>query len=375
MAGLSQNNLLRDVFTPAAISALAQRLQRVWRKFPREAFVQQAGAGMNELSFLQRSHQIRDALRATLPPQFPRAVSILVEALGPELQEPGKTVWEAFIVMPQCSFVSTYGQQHYQESMDALYEMTKRLSAEGDLRVFLELDYPRTMRMLMRWTRDPSPHVRRLVSEGTRPRLPLAGRIRRFQKDPRPVISLLDLLKEDSELYVRRSVANNVNDIAKDHPDLAAETLVRWSTSASPRVAWVVRHAARTLLKQGHPSALALMGYTPNPGVEVCRLRVEPGQVRIGERAELSFQLRAPVSVRLLVDYVVHYVKANGATREKVFKLRQLTLAPEDGLVSIGRSMSLANTSGRRHYPGTHEVELQINGHRYGRARFQVITA
>ncbi|MBF0240400.1 MAG: DNA alkylation repair protein [SAR324 cluster bacterium] len=312
-------------------------------------------------------------LRKYLPDHFPQAVDILIRSLGPELSDPGKTDWDAFIVLAECAFVADYGKGHYDVSMQALYEMTKRFSAEGDLRTFLEVDYEKTMSILHAWCNDSSPHVRRLVSEGTRPRLPLAGRITRFQKNPAPVLELLEKLKDDPELYVRRSVANNINDIAKDNPDIAIETLRKWQKSGSKNVQWIVRHASRSLLKQGNTDVLEILGYSPDVRIEVSPIKLNQRQFKVGDTVELSFSIHSQEkkSRKLMIDYVVNYMKSNGKGADKVFKMRDIQIAP-DATLHIEKSHRLKNTSGRKHYSGEHSISLQINGKRYPKSSFSI---
>jgi 3-methyladenine DNA glycosylase AlkC len=171
--------------------------------------------------------------------------------------------------MSLCAFVAEYGLAHRDLSLRALKEMTKRFSAEFAIRPFLDREPAAVVAVLADWALDPHPQVRRLVSEGTRPRLPWGMRLPKFVADPRPVLTLLELLKEDPELFVRRSVANNLNDIAKDNPDLVVATLRRWKASRSPETKWLVKHALRTLIKQGHPDALGLLGYGHGAAVQV----------------------------------------------------------------------------------------------------------
>jgi 3-methyladenine DNA glycosylase AlkC len=174
-------------------------------------------------------------LWAYLPKDFPQAVQILLDSLGPEISQCEISGFDGFIVMPQNDFVAKYGLEHFDISMQALYEMTKRFTAEGAIRAFIQTYPDQTLAVLRQWAQDPNCHVRRLVSEGTRPRLPLAPRLAQFVRDPRPVLALLELFNTDSELMVRRSVANNLNDIAKDHPDLVVEIFRAWAEWLSTR--------------------------------------------------------------------------------------------------------------------------------------------
>jgi 3-methyladenine DNA glycosylase AlkC len=373
MAGLSQENKLRDVFSPETVTTLARSLETAWPRFETDKFISRIVPALSARSFGERLDLIATALQEHLPSDFRKAVKVLLSALGPPLSTPGVTVWEAFIIMPQCAFISRNVGTEFPVGLNALYELTKRFSAENDLRTFIERDYERTMAELHRWCSDPSPHVRRLVSEGTRPRLPLAGRIVRFQKDPTPVLKLLENLRADPELYVRRSVANNLNDIAKDNPQIVIKTLKRWSKERYAGTKWIVQHAARSLIKAGHPEALAILGYTYGVSLTVSPLKLSSTKIKRGTDLTFSFTItnRERTPQRLMIDYVVHYQKSNGRTRPRVFKLRKLTLAPNTP-TTISARHPMKDVSIRKIYPGPHAVELQINGTRYVKREFEV---
>jgi 3-methyladenine DNA glycosylase AlkC len=279
-----------------------------------------------------------------------------------------------FLYLPHAAFVRAYGADHFEAGMAANDALTRRFTAEWSIRPFLERHPARTFARLAEWAADPSVHLRRLVSEGTRPRLPWAPRVRALVQDPRPGLALLERLKDDPAEYVRRSVANHLNDVSKDHPALALETARRWLEGATPERRRLVRHALRTLVKAGHPAALALLGHGAAPRVAVLGARVEPARVRIGEaatfRATVASRAREPQS--LAVDLAVHFVKANGAARPKVFKGRVLELAP-GARAELTKRISLAVHSTRRPHPGAHSVELVVNGVRFPGARFEVV--
>ena len=195
----------------------------------------------------------------------------------------------------------------------------------------------------MEWTTDPSEHVRRLVSEGTRPRLPWASRLPALQRDPTPLLALLERLKDDPALYVRRSVANNLNDIGKDHPAVLATTANAWLRDATPERRWIVQHALRSAVKHGEPGALAALGFGASADVVIA----QPSNT--------------PQPQRVLVDFAVYYVKANGQSRSKVFKLKTLDLAAHE-TQRVGKNISLAEMTTRKHYPGIHRVDAILNG-------------
>ncbi len=373
MAGLSKENPLKNAFNERVIKHLAGEIKKNYKAFKADEFFNETIGKFPALGFLERSKHIMDMLYKYLPAEFTKAAEILIKSLGPELGDDEMGTFDSFVVMSQCDFISTYGKAHFDISIKALYEMTKRFSAEGDLRTFLEVDYDKSMKMLHEWCNDSNPHVRRLVSEGTRPRLPLAGRIKRFQKDPKPVIELLDKLKDDSSLYVRRSVANNINDIAKDNPEKAIETLKRWYSSKSKNVHWVVRHASRSLLKSGNEDVLSFLGYPSNSAITVTPVTIDKSNYSVGDKVLISFSISSneKTKVKLMVDYVINYVKANSKGADKVFKMRDIVISPNQK-INIEKAHWLRNTSGRRHFPGKHSVSLQINGTRYPETSFLI---
>jgi 3-methyladenine DNA glycosylase AlkC len=221
---MDQNFQVRDVFNENGVDQLAANLAKVWANFDADGFRQSINPQLKSLAFSERAALIRDTLYEYLPKDFPGALDIILRALPPELPNCEFTGFEGFMVLPQNEFVAKYGLEHYDLSMQALYEMTKRFSAEGAIRAFI-LKYPeKTLAILSQWAEDENCHVRRLVSEGTRPRLPWAIQLKPFIENPRPVLDLLEKLKTDPVLMVRLSVANNLNDIAKDNPDQVVKT-------------------------------------------------------------------------------------------------------------------------------------------------------
>jgi len=371
---MDQTFLLRDVFNPAAVEQLADNIARVWPAFDRAGFVATVTSQLDALSFGGRNALIRDTLRAYLPPAFPKAVQILLDALGPEIPDCELSGFDHFTVMSQNDLVAAYGLEHLDLSLPALYELTKRFTAEGAIRAFLQRYPEPTLARLAEWAADPNCHVRRLVSEGTRPRLPLAPGLPAFVKDPRPVLALLELLKADPVLMVRRSVANNLNDIAKDHPDLVAETLARWKQAGDLGTAWIIGHAARTLLKQGHAGALALLGYPSETAISVASLQLNQTSVRMGEDLVFAIEIQSTADVpqNLMIDYVVHHLKANGKLAPKVFKLAKRRLGPCETL-SLAKRHAFRPLSTRVYYPGRHALELQINGQCWGWQEFELV--
>jgi 3-methyladenine DNA glycosylase AlkC len=301
-------------------------------------------------------------MRRTLPADFDHASRIIIASLGPPLERTEGFGMAVFLYLPHVLFVAENGLDHFEAAMDAQHALTRRFSAEFSIRAFLERDPERTLARLRDWASDPDVHVRRLVSEGSRPRLPWAPRLRAFQRDPRPVLKLLELLRDDPEPYVRRSVANSLNDIGKDHPELLVAVCARWSRRASPERQALIQHALRSLVKGGNREALRVLGFEGGDKVGVTA-RIRPRRVRIGEPCaiELSVENRARTTQAVVVDLAVHFVKSDGSTRAKVFKVRSLRLAPREK-ASVAKSISFAQRTTRRHHPGRHRIDALVNG-------------
>ena len=342
--------------------------------FPREAFLVDALDGFEALELTPRARHIASALGRHLPQDYEQAVEILIASLGPKLEAVELTGMEVFLYMPHVFYVAEFGAAHFRVSMRAQYELTQRFTAEYSIRVFLERFPERTLARLREWAHDESVHVRRLVSEGTRPRLPWAPRLRAFQADPRPVLELLDLLKDDPELYVRRSVANNLNDIGKDNPAVLIETCRRWAHDATTERRWLIRHALRSAVKRGEPAALEILGFGEATAASVREIRVVPAVVPIGESVTFDVELanEGSLAERLLVDLRVHFVKANGRPGPKVFKLTELELQPQAS-AHLVKTISLAQHTTRTHYPGRHRVEVLVNGRASATHLFDVV--
>jgi 3-methyladenine DNA glycosylase AlkC len=354
---------LKNSFGPDVPRKLARMFVSVEPDFDAPGFVRRCLVGYEDMELTERARHIAQVLADHLPSDRRLALTVITDALGPEIEESELTGMDGFLYLPLVFFVALHGLDHFEEAMRAQYELTKRFTAEFSIRAFLERYPDATLDRMREWAADPNVHARRLVSEGTRPRLPWAPRLRGFQADPGPVIELLEALKDDPEEYVRRSVANNLNDISKDHPDLVVEVARRWWAGASPDRRRLVRHGLRTLIKQGHPGALAVLGHGPDSPVEVVAVSVAPTSVAIGEKVGIEVRLanRSNREGGALVDVIVHFVKANGTASPKVFKGAEVMLGPGEEK-TISKTISLRQHSTRTHYPGRHQVDVQLNG-------------
>lgn len=357
---------------------MACHLKRVWAGFNEDAFVKVATHDLQTLELKQRSDQIKRALGQCLPTSFADAAKILVNSLHPDddidlsgtfMDEKGIRGWA---IMPMCQYVGEHGLDDFDLGMNVQKELTKRFSSEFGIRFFLLKDKDRALETLTEWAGDSNYHVRRLVSEGTRPRLPWAMRLPVFIENPDPLFPILELLKDDEQEYVRRSVANNLNDISKDHPDKVAAIAARWIVGASPMRNKLVRHACRTLVKQGHPVALAALGYK-KPEITLKKLDVRTPVLQFGDPLRFSMKLKSEASFdqKLAVDYKIHHRKANGKTTPKVFKWKTMIL--EAGEVhKAERKHPIRAITTRKYYGGAHQLEIMINGESQGFADFDL---
>ena len=345
----------KDEISPQMVRALAGHLAQAWPAFPVDAFVDDASSALGHLELMDRVRHVAAALGRHLPQDFVAAA----EVLDGTLAEPGFSGW---MMLPCGFFVAAAGIDEPDVALPLLARLSPRLSSEGPVRPFIERYPELSHEYLLAWARDPDEHLRRLASEGSRPRLPWAPRLAAFVRDPAPVLEVLDLLRDDPSEYVRRSVANNLNDISKDHPDLAMAVARRWLEAGGDHVPEVVRHGLRSLVKKGDAEALALLGFDGDAPVRLLDLTAEPARLAIGEAVELSFTLvagGAPAAV--VVDYRVSHAGARGPRAAKVFKLTTCTLEP--GVPRrFRRRHAFREVTVRRLYPGVHRLEVQVNG-------------
>lgn len=362
---------LKNSFGPTVAVRIADLIGAVQPDFPAAEFVAAATGDFDTLELADRSRAIAAALRDFLPGDPAAAISLITQSLPSGVEAQRWQGMDSFMLWPFTMFIAENGLDCFEESMAAQYEITQLFTAEFSIRSFIDQRHVATMARLHEWTTDPSEHVRRLVSEGTRPRLPWASRLQRFVDDPAPVLPLLESLRDDPSEYVRRSVANNLNDIAKDHPATAIATCERW-LSEQPGRRPMVRHALRTLVKAGDPRALALLGFDQAITARILTVEVIPQNVRIGESVEVLITLLnpGPLPAQVLVDFEVVFARP-GTSGRKVFKGAELQVEPGAEAV-VRRRLSMRQMSTRRVYPGPHRVVALLNGVRHEGAGFAV---
>lgn len=344
-----------------SIAALADAIAAVDPTVDIAGFRRRASRGLAELELKARVGHVAAALGAVLDDRpFPDAATLVADAVDAG----GFGMWEGW---PAVTWVETHGLDHPDAALAALQRLTPHASGEFAVRPFLETHTDLTLATLRRWTTDPDEHVRRLVSEGSRPRLPWGRRLPLFIVDPAPVIELLDRLVYDPTEYVRRSVANNLNDIAKDHPEVAVLTAERWAQAAPEEAVGetgrLVARGLRTLVKDGHVGALAALGFDHGAAIDVSHFGVTPTVADMGDDLRLLAELQndSTSATALVIDYRLHRVIADGSTSSKVFKWRTVTLAPGAHL-TIEKRHRLRPVTVRTMHPGAHAIDLQVNG-------------
>ena len=358
----------KNLINAALVREGGAHLRRAWPGFDRRAFEARALAGLDALEMKARAMQVADALEATLPDDFDRAAGILESALAPaatddslgfRTTDAGLAGW---IGWPIGEFIARRGLAMPERGLLALHALTQRFTSEFAVRPYLVRHFDLTIATLTRWTTDPSPHVRRWTSEGSRPRLPWGLRLDALVRDPEPTAPILRALLDDPSEYVRRSVANHLNDIAKDHPERVADWLDAHLPGATPARRALLKHASRSLVKQGHARTLSAWGLGGRLRGDAT-LAITPRRVAVGGAValELSLVSTSAKPQALAIDYVVHHVKANGTTSPKVFKGWQLALAPREARV-LSKKHSLKPVTTRVYHPGEHRVEVKVNG-------------
>jgi 3-methyladenine DNA glycosylase AlkC len=358
----------KNLLNPTLVRTSGQALAQAWPAFDRKRFERMALKGLDALEMKARAMQIADALEATLPADFDAACNVIEAALAPPIAIDGVASPQhgeglaGWIVWPLGEFVARRGLEHPERALRALHALTQRLTAEWALRPLIVAHPQLVFDTLLAWTRDPSAHVRRLASEGSRPRLPWGLQLKSLIADPSPTLPILQALQDDESAYVRRSVANHLNDIAKDHPELVSDWVRRHLPDAPAERRALLSHASRTLIKQGHAGMLALW----DVGAAFdghCKLKIAPARAVVGDSVKLTLSLRSTskASQALLIDYAVHHVKAHGGTSAKIFKGWKLVLAAGDSR-TLAKQHSFKAITTRRYHPGRHVFDIAVNG-------------
>lgn len=345
---------LKELFNRDFYHQFANEFSKIDPSFEVEAFIQSVTKGLDERSLNERMRNTSVVLKDFLPADYEQSIELMRKVI-PNLKK-GYTT----LIFPD--FVSQFGKQTIDISLDALKYFTQFGSSEFAIRTFLQQDFNRTIQTMYAWAIDENHHVRRLASEGSRPRLPWSFKLPEVIKNPRLTQPILEQLKTDPELYVRKSVANHLNDFSKDNPAFMIDLVTQWDQS-HPHTAWIVKHGTRTLIKKGNTDSLNVFGYEKEVQLKLVDFKLNRSHIKLGDTLQFDFTLVSEKSTaqKLVVDYVIHYRKNSGELSAKVFKLKEVNLLPNQP-VFIAKKQLIKDFSTRKHYVGEHLLEIQING-------------
>ena len=353
---------LKELYTRDVVASLGAAVARVDSAFDQRAYLASVmDASWPQRELKDRMHTIARVLYAGMSGDYEQRINRLIDLCPPFRGLP-------YLVFPD--IVEQFGLEHWNTSMRALEVFTPLCSSEFAVRPFILRDPERMMKQMRRWARSDNEHVRRLASEGCRPRLPWAMALPNFQRDPSLVLPILEMLRTDPSDYVRRSVANNLNDISKDHPALVLDIARRWMVE-KPETERLVKHACRTLLKRGDAGAMGLFGFADDKKITVRDLRIQPARLPIGSALEFSFDLVAETA-DIRIEYAIDYLKARGHHNRKVFKISERAA---NGRETITRRHRMHDLTTRVHHPGAHHLHIVINGVVKASATFELTGA
>ncbi len=342
----------------------ARDMKKVYPKLNEKEFYQALIKGLDQLELKARIERAADVAYRYLPSSYEQGLNVLYRFVE------GKDNKLLYLFLP--NFIAKYGQEDYERSIKAIRDFTQYSSSEEGVRIFLELNLNKTINYMMKWTTSKNVHIRRLASEGSRPRLPWAKKISAFIEDPQLAWPILEALKEDCEKYVQKSVANHINDISKDHPDWVVKKVSQWDRSCEP-TAWIVKHGMRSLIKRGHKGALKLFGTHQLPKVELREVNWKKS-VKIGQVFNFQVEIvsKSKKEQVLMIDYIMHFVKNNGKSSAKVFKLKKCKLSSKESVL-LKSKYTFKDLSTRKHYTGRHSWQLKINGEAMQSYAFEVM--
>ena len=373
---MSEPFLIRDVYSKEVVHKIATNLKNAYTEFDQKGFLDFVFEQLDEQTYSERKESLTNALIHYLPNDYEQSIGILLEVTPPpyETEEISDTLGR-FYVSCFTNYISKLGLDAYDISVHALYEMTKSFSSEWDIRPFI-LKYPdRTFALLKTWALDENPHVRRLVSEGSRPNLPWGKKLKLVDQSPlETTLPILELLQNDTTEYVRRSVANHLNDLSKNNAELVVKTLTRWSKqNPTPAKNRMIHHALRSLIKQGHTGALRLIGFSDDFKVDL-DIHSFTKQVKWGSKFEFAFSIQnqEQKNQNLLIDFIIGFQKKSGLQSDKVFKLKKIELKG-GSKIDLSKDFSFKPISTRVYYPGLHSLAIQINGKIIKRVEFNLL--
>ncbi len=356
----------KNIFNKASIKNLANDINAVYPDFDKSTFVRLSSKSLNDLELKDRVRQISASLKETLPDDYEAALSVITNCV----QEIEGGVSEGFIYWPYLQFIEDYGLDYFEASLDGLESLTPFFSAEFAIRPYIKAERKKTLKRMLKWAKNPNEHVRRLASEGSRPRLPWGIALPELIADPTHTSKILEILKDDSSEYVRRSVSNHMNDFSKEHPEFVSRRCGQW-WNANPEMQKLVKHALRNLLKQGDKKALKILGFGP-PKFSAVKISLESNIVKFGSSLNFTLEISGDKSQSWMIDYAIHHQKANGKMSPKVFKWCVKEVKKNESL-TISKKHKIKPITTRKYYPGEHAIEIFINGKSIGTHSFELL--
>ena len=354
-----ESGLWKDYINRDSVSFYLKTLKKFHKKLnTTKALDEIFDSNFIRLELKDRIKTVAEKSHEFLPSDYSQTTKILIKAAS-HLDE-----FHNWILT---EYIRIYGVKHFDDSIYALRELTKHGTAEFAIRVFVNNYTDKMIRVFDHWAKDKNHHVRRLAAEGSRPRGVWVEHIDSFKRDPQPVIKLLKKLRADESLYVRKAVANNLNDISKDHPETVIKIASQWKKEKNRHTDWIIKHGCRSLIKKGYPAVFPLFGFTSKPKIEIEKFKFKKKKIALNDSIEIEFLINSNSSKtqKLAIDYKLHYMKKNGKLLPKVFKISEKNLQPSKSLPIILKH-KFKNNSTRKHYAGKHQIELMINGVSFG---------
>ncbi len=372
----------KNIYNKNSIKIIAAHIKRNDPSFDDASFSRSITPKLSQLELKDRVRLIADTIHNHNNKNYKKNLSVLIRTLAPDDQHLEKE-WDnndtsnglsGFLAWPIAQYIEDYGLDHFPTSLQAIKEVTKRFTGEFAIRPFIQKDSTKVLSYLEKWVKDKNHHVRRLVSEGTRPNLPWGMKVEILTNNPNTYIHLLDHLYDDESEYVRRSVANHMNDLSRHHPKLFYKLMQEWSKrNKSLIVQKSIRHACRSELKKGSAKALKLLGYKKNINISIKGNKLSPKKIKEGDNITLEFKLKNLSSKKepILIDYIISYLKNNGTYSKKVFRLKDTTISPSN-VLEIKKIIKFKKVTTRVHYSGTHHIEVQVNGQILSKNTFEL---
>ncbi len=365
--------LLKDIYNAHFFGTFIISLEQVIPGLEKHLFLSQVyDEKWEQRALKERMKHIAAILHIYLKGNYKRQITALIRIIEQCRENGAKEQALEYMFFPE--YISMFGINDFKTSMMAIEFVTGFASCEFAIRPFLNCYFEQTMAQMLEWSTHDSPNVRRFASEGSRPRLPWGLAVTALKTNPAPIIPVLENLKNDPSVYVRRSVANNLNDIAKDHPDLVMEIAGRWK-GTSKETDWIIRHGSRTLLRKANKHSLSMWGLSDAPGCSVKNLVLQPNLLAIGNILEFSFDLfiEEEKALKLRIEYAVDYLKANAKHSRKLFRITE-HFFESNQTYRFKRKQSFRDLTTRKHYPGPHQLSIVVNGLQMATCSFELTT-